>query len=434
MLYQLYYDTQTMAKNTMFCITKQQNLDSHAFFLLSDVGDDPLKILFGRTHMIGGHNTASSYTQALDRLGAAKDIDGVFRHHPELDPGHQCLKLTHQEGIDHINREIWQGNIISGQCNLPLAWHNGHDAALAILATFQLDSAHYSFADLFGTPGVDMLRPFAQNRYLGITTDNDLEDASEVPSIPPPVAITPPSECLETVLMHDCSVPDPEVSVGGEDDEEMMLKALINESSADAPTPCSSSQNIPQDPSIAALPQGPGICPNNYLLHQGRWIHKQTICCLVVNKDFVFKSLNCLERVRGGYTKVNKCVDVSAGLITDHNLFLVEDIFLTVLRSGCTLSIGVLCSTTVSLNNISRASINVTIMKGLQHMAKITRQLLSLLATDPSPDGDPPSFLWDGGYIKARSLIQGTSENVSSWSLFLVPSLNQSILRLLSFT
>ncbi|KAG2128422.1 hypothetical protein BD769DRAFT_1667537 [Suillus cothurnatus] len=73
---------QTMTKNSMFCIAKQQDLDSHAPFFLGNVGDDPLEILFGRTRMIGGHNSASSYAQALDRLGTAKDIDSVFRCPP----------------------------------------------------------------------------------------------------------------------------------------------------------------------------------------------------------------------------------------------------------------------------------------------------------------------------------------------------------------
>jgi hypothetical protein len=89
MLYQLYYDTQTTVKNAMFCCTKQQILDPNAPFYLGDVGDDPLEILFGHTRMIGGHNSVCSYAQAIDRLGAAKDIDGVFRRHPDLDPGHR---------------------------------------------------------------------------------------------------------------------------------------------------------------------------------------------------------------------------------------------------------------------------------------------------------------------------------------------------------
>jgi hypothetical protein len=73
---------------------------------LGDVGDDPLEILFGHTCMIGAHNSVCSYAQALDRLGAAKDIDGVFKRHPDLDLGHRQLKLTCHEGVDHINRDI----------------------------------------------------------------------------------------------------------------------------------------------------------------------------------------------------------------------------------------------------------------------------------------------------------------------------------------
>ncbi|KAG2159477.1 uncharacterized protein EDB93DRAFT_1237586 [Suillus bovinus] len=65
MSYQLYYDMHTMVKNIMFSIVKQQ---------------------------------------VIDCLGATKDIDGVFKHHPELDPGHCCLSLgTQVEDIDHIN-------------------------------------------------------------------------------------------------------------------------------------------------------------------------------------------------------------------------------------------------------------------------------------------------------------------------------------------
>ncbi|KIK35667.1 hypothetical protein CY34DRAFT_95704, partial [Suillus luteus UH-Slu-Lm8-n1] len=104
MCYQLYYDTQMAVKNVIFCCTKQQILDPNAPFYLGDVDDDPLEILFGRTHMIGGHNSACSFAQAIDHLGAAKDIDGVFKRHPDIDPGHRRLKLTRHEGVDHINR------------------------------------------------------------------------------------------------------------------------------------------------------------------------------------------------------------------------------------------------------------------------------------------------------------------------------------------
>ncbi|KAG2122195.1 hypothetical protein BD769DRAFT_1389819 [Suillus cothurnatus] len=293
---------QTMTKNSMFCIAKQQDLDSHAPFFLGDVGDDPLEILFGCTWMIGGHNSASSYAQALDHLGTAKDIDS-----------HWHLKLTHQEGIDHINCEVWKGDIISGRCDLPLAWCNGHDAALAILATSQLDSVHYSFAEYFSMPGIDMLHLFGDNKYLGISLD-ELQDASNVPELPPPIAVIPPLQCLEMVLSQEDGdeVHDANAELEGEedDDEELMLnfqEALIDESTDAAPSTQSSS-NFSMNPLSPPLPQGPG------------------------------------------FTKVNKPINMSVGQITDHNLFLVGDIFLTILRSSHTLSIGVLCSTAVTLN------------------------------------------------------------------------------------
>ncbi|KAG1847481.1 hypothetical protein C8R48DRAFT_615602, partial [Suillus tomentosus] len=170
---QLYYDTHTMLKNVVFCITKQQILDPRASFFLGDTGDDRLEVHFGRTRMIGGHNSACTFSQVVDRLGAAKDIDGVFKRHPDLDPGHRRLSLgTRVEHVDHINRDMWKGDIISGQCDLPTAWRNGREMALAVLVSTQINPSHYSYDDLFHDPSIDMLRPFGQNKYLGIADDD----------------------------------------------------------------------------------------------------------------------------------------------------------------------------------------------------------------------------------------------------------------------
>ncbi|KAG1852547.1 hypothetical protein F4604DRAFT_1933696 [Suillus subluteus] len=188
MPYQLYYDTHTMGKNIMFCIKKQQVLDPHEKFFIGDSGDDCLELHFGRTCMIRGHNSGCSYSQVLDCLGAAKDIDSVFKRHPELDPGHRRLKMgTWQENVDHINREVWKGDIVSGRCDLPSAWQTGRDMALAILIPSQINPISFSFASLFSDPTIDMLRPFGMNKYLGISED-DPEDASlKIPPAPPRV-------------------------------------------------------------------------------------------------------------------------------------------------------------------------------------------------------------------------------------------------------
>ncbi|KAG1858796.1 hypothetical protein DFJ58DRAFT_840379 [Suillus subalutaceus] len=351
---------QTMTKNSMFCIAKQQALDSHAPFFLGDVGDDPLKIIFGHTRIIGGHNSASSYAQALDCLGTAKDIDGVFRRHPNLDPGHWRLKLTRQEGVDHIN------------------------------STSQLDSIHYSFAELFNTPRTNMLRPFGDNKYLGISQD-ELQDASDVPKLPPAVVAVPPLQCLEMVLTREDGdeVRDANVVLEGEDDDdkELMLnfqEALIDESTDPAPSTQPSSKfstNLSSPP----LPQGP-----------------------MINKDFISKSLNQLEHIRGGFTKVNKWIDMSVGRITDCNLFLVGDIFLTILHSSRTLSIRVLRSTAVTLN-------------ALRTTAKITGQLLTIIPTHSTSSDVAQYCLWDGGYVTACSLIPGTSNSTEHVVIITVP-------------
>ncbi|KAG1851050.1 hypothetical protein DFJ58DRAFT_729031 [Suillus subalutaceus] len=331
MSYQLYYDMQTMVKNAFFCLAKQQCLDPRAPFFLGDVRDDPLEILFGCTHMIGGHNSACSYAQALDRLAAAKDIDG-------------------------------------------------------------LNLAHYSYVELFtATSSIDMLCPFGQNKYLGISgTDDELDNPSQVPRPPPPITTSPTSQCL--------------------------LETVLSEDGVEA----QSNQPHTIDPLSPPLPQGPGICPDNYLLYSGRWIHKQTVCRLVVNKDFISKSLNLLEHIRAGYTKVNKRIDMSAGRITNQNLFLVGDIFLTILRSTQTLSIGILHSTTATLSGISRSSINIGVMKASRTTVKITGQLLSIISTRPLPDISQV-FLWDSRYITARSVIQGSSQSTERVIVVTVP-------------
>jgi hypothetical protein len=143
-----------------------------------------------------------------------------------------------------------------------------------------------------------MLRPFGQNKYFGITTEEELEDPSHVPELPPPVASSPPSLRLETILSNENGDMLQLDKANGREEDEIMLtfqEALINESPADAP---SNSEPPLADALSPSLPHGPGIRPDDHVLYDGRWIHKQTICRLVINKDFISKSLNRLERVQ----------------------------------------------------------------------------------------------------------------------------------------
>lgn len=107
-----------------------------------------------------------------------------------------------------------------------------------------------------------MLCPCGQNKYLGIAI------------------------VLQVIVSGD---ERPEVE---EDADELMLtfeEALTTESMSN--TPSTHPPSCRTDLSAPLLPQGPGIRPDNYLLFQGQWIHKQTICYLNTNKDFISKSI-----------------------------------------------------------------------------------------------------------------------------------------------
>ncbi|KAG1827433.1 uncharacterized protein BJ212DRAFT_1256826 [Suillus subaureus] len=242
--------------------------------------------------MIGGHNSGCSYTQVLNHLGAAKDINGVFKWHPELDPGHYHLKLgTQHNNVDHINHDMWKGDIISGCCDLPSAWQMGHNMSLSILTGSQIDLVNFAFITLFSDPAVNMLYPFSMNKYLGISGEGP-EDASI-----PPVLLA--SQIIEA---SELSFPLPDLN--DESTELTFEEVLAAQSNSDLPS--TSLHQVQSDPSAPPLPGGPGVHPEDYLLFKNHWIHKQTICRLIINKDFVSKSCNRLEHVHVGYTKVNK--------------------------------------------------------------------------------------------------------------------------------
>jgi hypothetical protein len=72
---------------------------------------------------------------------------------------------------------MWKGDITSGRCDLPSAWRQGREMAVAILTTSQVDNIHYAYTELFCDPGMDMLRPLGMNKYFGIA-DEEREDFS----------------------------------------------------------------------------------------------------------------------------------------------------------------------------------------------------------------------------------------------------------------
>ncbi|KAG1767294.1 hypothetical protein EV702DRAFT_1254833 [Suillus placidus] len=157
---QLYYDSETFAKNVVFCILKQQKLDPFERFFFLNVGDDALELEFAFLLMCRGHNNAMNYKQVLDRLGAAS------------------------------------------------AWHQGRDEAIAILSRSQIPSSAYDFETLFPPgSGIDLLCIFGGSKYPAIHEEDD-EDSSLL--APPPNVVT---------LQQDVVSSETADTIGNDDDE-----------------------------------------------------------------------------------------------------------------------------------------------------------------------------------------------------------------------
>ncbi|KAJ7866992.1 hypothetical protein B0H14DRAFT_2163405, partial [Mycena olivaceomarginata] len=168
---QLHGDSQTMVKNTIFCLAKQQILDPIERFYLFQVGDDLLEHLFGKLRMLGRHNSAMNYSQAIDRLGHAADLHGAFMRNPDLDQGERRLNMNRSEGVDHLMMKAFTGDLVSSSCHFPSAWVDGRNLATDILKKSAIAPEQFDYATIFADEGTDMLAVFGKGLYPGIDTD-----------------------------------------------------------------------------------------------------------------------------------------------------------------------------------------------------------------------------------------------------------------------
>ncbi|KAG0692593.1 hypothetical protein DFH29DRAFT_882269 [Suillus ampliporus] len=360
MPYVLFYDSQTMVKNACFCITKQQKLDGTQQFWLIQTGDGCLEKLFGITQMRSQHNSAMNYSQALDRISAAKDIDTI-------------LNLAHDDSKSFVSKDLTTFAVI--------LWKDGRKNALTMLA-----DAHMP------VDGCDLMRPWGANKYLGVTTDIEVVDLSVVHApMAPNTAFAAPTPTTDE---------EPPL----EDDVLTLKEALTH----NLPSGNPSIDVSPSDASNApSLTSGPGINPDDFLLVRGKYIHKETICCCVLNKDFVAKSLNRQERVYStSFTKVNRRHELPGRSITGGNSFIIGDVFLTIIRSNATLTLTLVRSTLIEHNGITRH--DILIPNVCTPNVKLTGQILALVPTrKPAVEH---SWLWTGDYVKTNSEIQGINQ------------------------
>ncbi|KAG1764692.1 hypothetical protein EV702DRAFT_1182567 [Suillus placidus] len=180
---QLYYDSQTLFKNI------QQQLDPNAIFCLLDVGDDPIELLFAF------QSSAVNYKQSLNRLGAARDIGGVYASNPDIMRGPRRLNLSRSEAVDHISRSTWRGTLFPGR-----------DEAVQILQDTRVPASAYDFTHHFSTgSGVDLLCVFGEGKYPSVNDGDDDEDRSLLAS--PTTPIPPSAHEAEHDIRHEEAAP-----------------------------------------------------------------------------------------------------------------------------------------------------------------------------------------------------------------------------------
>ncbi|KAG1747471.1 hypothetical protein EDB19DRAFT_1905610 [Suillus lakei] len=350
MLNQLYYDVQTLIKNIVFCITKQQKLDATQPFTLLDTGDDPIELLFAFLHICGGHNSAINYKQALDRL----------------------------ESVNHISRLMWVGDIISRHCNLPSAWKQGQDEATQFLQLTQIPPQAYDFNSYFSFgSGMNLLCVFGEGKYPSVndgdTEEDRLLNVRVMSSIPTENIGDEPAE-PETSL-----VPAEE---GADENEPIRNFKEMLEDEFD-PTQSEDLDDLPEiseDNSPTAPPKGAGIRPTDYLWCEKKW-----------------SQLHFL-RVRG-FTSVNKSADVDeVSNILHGKHFITGDLFLTLIHSqGKVLSLVLAHATSISEN------------ASLWSNVKVVGEMMVLLPLISSTLESSALWVWNGGYLKTALPVPGTN-------------------------
>ncbi|KII88930.1 hypothetical protein PLICRDRAFT_29388 [Plicaturopsis crispa FD-325 SS-3] len=360
MPHQLYGDMQTTVKNIMFCIAKQQDLDGTQPLYLFWDGDDRLEMLFGRLRMQGRHNPNFSFKELADRLGAAVDIDAILSQFPELDEGHRRLSTTRTEGADHLNPESWIGDVVAHNVDLESAWLEGQSAALEALHHINLTA---DFNTLFDeSRELDLMRPFGNNVYPGVSTDFDRsrEPPSSGQPIPPsspsssqaaPDVSTQPSSTTEQLNVLE----DIQAVVSTLDDEELdVYSAELGSHDSllpvehpapnlppDSPTVTMTEEDLLEhvefedaleDPPTLTLPSPPEVKDRSaWIEYQGKKYHKASICRLVITPDYIRKSHERALRVQGFTMDLKSRDFLNTDNIIDPDCFVVGDLYATLI-------------------------------------------------------------------------------------------------------
>ena len=273
----------------------------------------------------------------------------------------------------------------------------------------KLPPSAYNFSSILAEGGVDFLRPFGQNKYPGVDNDKQ-EDRSQ----PPPTSSQ--SSNSSNNSDEDHHIPD--------DSPGLTIEDVID-------TPNNSTATSPDSTDV-------------YLTDKdGKKIHKATAVRLALNKGFIAKSKDRQMRAAGldlNLSKVRcftKPESRSSDMdrVTHNGTFIQGNLFVTLLRSGKTLSLAVLKCTDIleeqtHCGNISMATIRNAEAKITLSGQVLTMKLVAKQIQDPESESEQRlsewSWIWMGGYCKSKANMRGT--NISTEKPIIVKKLSGMLL------
>ncbi|KAK7059407.1 hypothetical protein R3P38DRAFT_2496243 [Favolaschia claudopus] len=425
---QLYGDTQSTIKNIVFSVAKQQLDDGEVNVNANEDGTDPLEGHFAFTRTTGGHNSAMNYKQGMERNGWACDIQGVYSRWPHLHQESRRRRITRTEHKDHLNSSKWNADLKAANCDLIDCWAQGELEAVRILsANSRLTPDKYNFRTILATPGVDFLRPWGENNYPGYADDLD----RSVIETAPVSAASEPSVPLNTTASGDISD-----SSESEDEEFIPAEGALD------PEPITL-QDLLDDgmPQPLDLTPGPGIRLENYVADENdKPVHKASICRLILNKEFVAKSKERVDRAAGlGLGRVrcfttveSRSLKASASGNMTGNTFIPGDIFLALVRHKKTVSMAVVRSTAILHDGRPVRDIPIGTIGNVEAKIKLTGQIVHLESVEAtsadivgddgsSPVKDSTSWLWTGAFLTCASKMKGFSVSTVKPVLITVP-------------
>lgn len=171
-------------------------------------------------------------------------------------------------------------------------------------------------------------------------------------------------------------------------DDEYMIPPWLFEDIESAEAERSLEEGLPDIDGLSTLELGPGITPNDWLLCNGKPVHKQTICRLVINADFIHKSKNRPERVRG-FSKPTwqPNLNTSADLIGS-DTFVEGDHFATFLRHQKTVSLALVRCTKITRGRTKTTELPIPTITNPEANVHLEGQILTMRRVQLAPSID----------------------------------------------